>query len=99
MEAIFAGGFCSGPTMIIRAPPTRSSSAYLADEGVTPEDITTIYTPFGAFRLARDRREDQGFRLGRKTKTAVISTINGDANRPSVPRIDRPTVERRTPCR
>jgi urea transport system substrate-binding protein len=54
-------------------------SAYLAAEGVPGEDITTIYTPFGQSDwheiVARIKS------LGSSGKrTAVISTINGDAN-------------------
>jgi len=54
-------------------------NAYLANEGVAPEDITTIYTPFGHSDwreiIARIKA------IGSEGKpTAVISTINGDAN-------------------
>ena len=54
-------------------------SAYLANEGVAPEDITTIYTPFGHsdWREIVARIKALGSE-GRRT--AVISTINGDAN-------------------
>ncbi|MGY4512392.1 urea ABC transporter substrate-binding protein [Bradyrhizobium sp. USDA 3650] len=54
-------------------------SAYLFSEGVAPEDITTIYTHFGQ----SEWREIVGRikALGSEGKrTAVISTINGDAN-------------------
>jgi urea transport system substrate-binding protein len=54
-------------------------STYLVNEGVAPEDITTIYTPFGH----SDWREIVARikALGSEGKrTAVISTINGDAN-------------------
>jgi len=54
-------------------------NAYLASEGVAPEDITTIYTPFGH----SDWREIVARikAIGSEGKrTAVISTINGDAN-------------------
>ena len=54
-------------------------SAYLEAEGVSREDITTIYTPFGH----SDWREivTNIKSLGSKGKrTAVISKINGDAN-------------------
>ena len=57
----------------------RILSAYLAAEGVAPDDITTIYTPFGH----SDWREIVARikALGSQGKrTAVISTINGDAN-------------------
>jgi urea transport system substrate-binding protein len=57
----------------------RILSAYLAGEGVAPEDITTIYTPFGHsdWREIVARIKTFGSQ-GRRT--AVISTINGDAN-------------------
>ena len=55
-------------------------SAYLAAEGVSPEDITTIYTPLGPIRLARDRRKRSRLLAAEGKKTAVISTVNGDAN-------------------
>jgi urea transport system substrate-binding protein len=57
----------------------RILSAYLAGEGVAAENITTIYTPFGH----SDWREIVARikALGSEGKrTAVISTINGDAN-------------------
>jgi urea transport system substrate-binding protein len=57
----------------------RILSAYLATEGVAPDDITTIYTPFGH----SDWREIVARikALGSQGKrTAVISTLNGDAN-------------------
>ena len=57
----------------------RILSAYLAEEGVSPEDITTIYTPFGQsdWREIVARIKSLAS-LGKKT--AVISTINGEAN-------------------
>jgi urea transport system substrate-binding protein len=57
----------------------RILSAYLSAQGVSPDDIMTIYTPFGH----SDWREIIGKikAFGSKgIKTAVISTINGDAN-------------------
>ena len=45
----------------------RILSAYLANEGVHAEDITTIYTPFGHSDWREIVAEDQGFRFGRKT--------------------------------
>ncbi|MDE5460381.1 urea ABC transporter substrate-binding protein [Bradyrhizobium sp. CSS354] len=54
-------------------------SAYLYSEGVAPEDITTIYTPFGQSEWREIVGRIKAF--GSKGKrTAVISTINGDAN-------------------
>jgi urea transport system substrate-binding protein len=57
----------------------RILSAYLAAEGVSPDDIMTIYTPFGysEWRDIVERIKASGS-VGKKT--AVISTVNGDAN-------------------
>lgn len=57
----------------------RILSAYLAEKGVSPDDIMTIYTPFGysEWRGIVDRIKAFG---SKGKKTAVISTINGDAN-------------------
>lgn len=54
-------------------------SAYLTAEGVSGEDITTIYTPFGHsdWREIVARIKSLG---SDGKRTAVISTINGDAN-------------------
>jgi urea transport system substrate-binding protein len=54
-------------------------SAYLVSEGVSPDDITTIYTPFGYsdWRGIVERIKALG---SEGKKTAVISTVNGDAN-------------------
>jgi urea transport system substrate-binding protein len=57
----------------------RILSAYLASEGVAPEDITTIYTPFGHSDWREIVQRIKAFSAQGK-KTAVISTINGDAN-------------------
>ena len=54
-------------------------SAYLTAEGVSPEDITTIYTPFGYSEWRGIVERIKAFGSEGK-KTAVISTINGDAN-------------------
>ena len=54
-------------------------SAYLANEGVAPEDITTIYTPFGHSDWREIVARIKAFGSEGK-RTAVISTINGDAN-------------------
>ena len=57
----------------------RILSAYLIAEGVSPDDITTIYTPFGysEWREIVERIRAIG---SEGKKTAVVSTINGDAN-------------------
>jgi urea transport system substrate-binding protein len=57
----------------------RILSAYLASVGVASEDITTIYTPFGHSDWREIVARIKAFGAEAK-RTAVISTINGDAN-------------------
>jgi urea transport system substrate-binding protein len=57
----------------------RILSAYLAAEGVSPDDIMTIYTPFGHYEWREIVGRIKAFGSEGK-KTAVISTVNGDAN-------------------
>jgi urea transport system substrate-binding protein len=57
----------------------RILSAYLSAQGVSPDEIMTIYTPFGHSEWREIVARIKAFDLERK-KTAVISTINGDAN-------------------
>jgi urea transport system substrate-binding protein len=57
----------------------RILEAYFASEGVSPEDIMTIYTPFGNSDWREIIERIKAFGSAGK-KTAVISTINGDAN-------------------
>src|SRR3984893_14668402 len=57
----------------------RILNAYLTAEGVSPDDITTIYTPFGYSDWRGIVERIKAFGSEGK-KTAVISTINGDAN-------------------
>jgi urea transport system substrate-binding protein len=57
----------------------RILEAYLASEGVSQEDIMTIYTPFGYADWREIIERIKAFGSAGK-KTAVISTINGDAN-------------------
>jgi urea transport system substrate-binding protein len=57
----------------------RILSAYLTAEGVSPDDITTIYTPFGYSKWQEIVERIKAFGSEGK-KTAVISTVNGDAN-------------------
>ena len=57
----------------------RILSAYLANEGVAPENIMTIYTPFGHSDWREIVARIKAFGSEGK-RTAVISTINGDAN-------------------
>lgn len=55
--------------------------AYLKDHGVAAEDIMINYTPFGFSDWQTEVAEIKKFGSGGK-KTAVVSTINGDANVP-----------------
>src|SRR5712671_3770923 len=57
----------------------RILSAYLTAEGVSPDDIMTIYTPFGYSEWRGIVERIKAFGSEGK-KTAVISTVNGDAN-------------------
>ena len=54
-------------------------TAYLVAEGVSPDDITTIYTPFGYSDWGGIVERIKALGSEGK-KTAVISTVNGDAN-------------------
>jgi urea transport system substrate-binding protein len=54
-------------------------SAYLAAQGVLPDDITTFYTPFGYSEWRGIVERIKAFGSEGK-KTAVISTVSGDAN-------------------
>ena len=55
--------------------------AYLLGKGVAPEDITINYTPFGHSDWQTIVSDIKDFGSAGK-KTAVVSTINGDANVP-----------------
>lgn len=55
--------------------------AYLKDKGVAAEDISINYTPFGHSDWQTIVADIKNFGSGGK-KTAVVSTINGDANVP-----------------
>jgi urea transport system substrate-binding protein len=68
-----------GTDYIYPRTTNRILSAYLEAEGVSREDITTIYTPFGHSNWREIVANIKS--LGSKgRRTAVISTINGDAN-------------------
>jgi urea transport system substrate-binding protein len=56
----------------------RILQAYLAQRGVAPDDIKVIYTPFGHADWSAIVAELKAY--GRGKPTAVISTVNGDAN-------------------
>ena len=68
-----------GTDYIYPRTTNRILSAYLTAEGVSPDDIMTIYTPFGYSEWRQIIERIRGFG-SRGKKTAVISTINGDAN-------------------
>ncbi|HXW20601.1 MAG TPA: urea ABC transporter substrate-binding protein [Roseiarcus sp.] len=55
--------------------------AYLKAKGVAPEDIMINYTPFGYSDWQTEVSKIKAFGAAGK-KTAVVSTINGDANVP-----------------
>ena len=55
--------------------------AYLKSKGVAPEDILINYTPFGFSDWQTEVTKIKAFGSAGK-KTAVVSTINGDANVP-----------------
>lgn len=58
----------------------RILTAYLTAQGVSPDDIVTIYTPFGHPDWQEIVKRIKAFGSEGK-KTAVLSTINGDANK------------------
>ena len=51
----------------------RILSAYLTAEGVSPDDIMTIYTPFGYSEWRGDHRADQSHRFGGKKDRGHIN--------------------------
>ncbi len=55
--------------------------AYLKSKGVKPEDIMINYTPFGFSDWQTEVSKIKAFGSAGK-KTAVVSTVNGDANVP-----------------
>jgi urea transport system substrate-binding protein len=57
----------------------RILSAYLTAQGVSPEDIMTLYAPFGFSEWQPIVKRIKAFGSEGK-KTAVISTVNGDSN-------------------
>ena len=72
-------------------PPiiNRILSAYLASEGVQPDEITTIYVPFSHFDWRVVQRIKTISLQG--PKTAVVSTISGGRKWPLVHRTGSPT--------
>src|SRR6266699_2439378 len=57
----------------------RILQAFLDTEGISPDDVMTIYTPFGHTDWRGIIETIKTFGSAGK-KTAVISTVNGDAN-------------------
>jgi urea transport system substrate-binding protein len=57
----------------------RILQAFLNSEGVSPDDVMTIYTPFGHTDWREIIETIKTFGSAGK-KTAVVSTVNGDAN-------------------
>ena len=76
-----SAGCSPAPTMSTRARPTRSSRRTCKQKGVKPEDIMINYTPFGHSDWQTIVADIKKFGSAGK-KTAVVSTINGDANVP-----------------
>ena len=68
-----------GTDAVFPRTTNRILSAYLTAEGVSPDDLTTIYTPFGysEWRGIVERIKAFGS-VG--IKTAVVSTVSGDTN-------------------
>jgi urea transport system substrate-binding protein len=76
-----SAGCWPAPTTSTRAPPTRSSRPTSSQKGVAEEDIMINYTPFGHSDWQTIVADIKKFGSAGK-KTAVVSTINGDANVP-----------------
>ncbi len=57
----------------------RILQAYLADQGTSPDDVLTIYTPYGFFDWQEIVEKIKVFGSAGK-RTAVISTLDGNAN-------------------
>jgi urea transport system substrate-binding protein len=68
-----------GTDYIYPRTTNRILQAYLADEGTSPDDVLTIYTAFGHSDWREIVKNIKAFASAGK-KTAVISTVNGDAN-------------------
>ena len=76
-----SAGCWPAPTMSTRARPTRSSRPILSRRASPPDDIMINYTPFGHSDWQTIVADIKKFGSAGK-KTAVVSTINGDANVP-----------------
>jgi urea transport system substrate-binding protein len=71
----------AGTDYVYPRTTNRILEAYLLDKGVASEDIMINYTPFGHSDWQSIISEIKSFGSAGK-KTAVVSTINGDANVP-----------------
>ncbi len=71
----------AGTDYVYPRTTNRILEAYLKSKGVAQGDILINYTPFGHSDWQNIVREMKGFGSAGK-KTAVVSTINGDANVP-----------------
>jgi|TARA_R110002073_G_scaffold70476_10_gene174044 urea transport system substrate-binding protein len=71
----------AGTDYVYPRTTNRILEAYLTSKGVAPEDIMINYTPFGHSDWQTIVSDIKAFGSAGK-KTAVVSTINGDANVP-----------------
>ena len=76
-----SAGCSPAPTTSIPATTNKILEAYLKDKGVADEDLMINYTPFGHADWQTIVADIKAFGSAGK-KTAVVSTINGDANVP-----------------
>src|SRR4029077_11876343 len=70
-----------GTDYVYPRPTNKILEAYLKQKGVKDEDIMINYTPFGFADWQTEVSKIKAFGSAGK-KTAVVSTINGDANVP-----------------
>jgi urea transport system substrate-binding protein len=73
--------YLAGTDYVYPRTTNQILEAYLTSKGVAPEDIIVNYTPFGHSDWQTIVTEIKNFGSTGK-KTAVVSTINGDANVP-----------------
>jgi urea transport system substrate-binding protein len=73
--------YLAGTDYVYPRTTNQILEAYLTSKGVAPEDIIINYTPFGHSDWQTIVTEINNFGSAGK-KTAVVSTINGDANVP-----------------
>ena len=90
MSRASSAGCSAGTDYVYPRTTNRILEAYLQAKGVAPEDILINYTPFGhsdwqTIVLRHFRRFG-----GEGKRTAVVSTINGDAKRALLPRARQP---------